>query len=353
MLKHSYGTPILTSSHLESIQQNGYQVARILAEHKTLYEIATETSILIATLAGSMRYTAKDSLQWPIVGDWVLFDEATQGQAIIHKVLPRQRALRRRAASSESIGQWVGSHLDYALVVQSLNRDFNRSRLERYLALCFEADIQPILLLTMTDLHKPDQIQQYVDEVHSSHPNLPVLPISNTLKTGLENLEPYLIPQTTYCLLGSSGAGKSSLLNNLMGQVSMRTGNLSESTSKGRHTTSHRQLFLLSNGSILMDNPGMREVGLEQVDHGIANTFSMILELTHKCRFRDCSHRHEKGCAVLDALKNGLLEDTSYKNFIKLKLESEHYETMAHERRQRDRSFGKMLKNYHKQKDRS
>ena len=181
---------------------------------------------------------------------------------------------------------------------------------------------------------------------------MPVFPVSNDSGMGLHELKKSMIKSKTYCLMGSSGVGKSTLLNNLSGQDRMKTGSISTSTHKGMHVTSHRELIVLDNGAIIIDNPGMRELGVTDSTDGLERTFGNITELSGRCKYKDCTHQSEKGCAVLEALKNGDIDEYSYMNYLKMEREREHYESTVAERRKKDKAFGKMLKNYKKDQNR-
>lgn len=322
---------------------------RVIAEHRTLYILANQSGDEIeAELPGHLIHAISQGAPKPIVGDWVACENQAFGRALIQEIAPRHGILRRQTGGSSDHDQLVGANIDGALLVQGLGFDFNLHRLERYMALCHDAAIGPRVVLTRADQHSPESVVRAIGQIHARHPDIVVFGIGNPTGSGIAELLQHLESGKTYCLLGSSGAGKSTLLNNLCGNVSMRTGATSAHTGKGKHTTTHRQLITLPCGAIIMDNPGMREVGVGGASSGIGDTFAPINELAEQCRFRDCSHSHESGCAVRNAVAMGELDADILSHWHKLMRESAHYDESALERRRRERSFGKMLKDYQK-----
>jgi ribosome biogenesis GTPase len=208
--------------------------------------------------------------------------------------------------------------------------------------------VKPIIILSKADLFEPSIISAITDNIKARIQKLPVIAISNKTKTGYDVLENTIEKGLTYCLLGSSGVGKSTLLNNLSYRTIMRTGNISQSTKKGKHVTSHRELVILENGGILIDNPGMREVGIADAAKGLEKVFDTITSLARHCKFKDCTHTSEKGCAVIEALENAELDKNSYENYIKLEREKSHFESTLAEKRKKEKEFGKMIKNFKK-----
>jgi ribosome biogenesis GTPase len=232
--------------------------------------------------------------------------------------------------------------------MQSVNRDFNINRLERYLTICYSSDLEPIILLTKTDLISSEELVVIIDNVKKRLENVKLVAISNETKMGFADLEKIIEKGKTYCMLGSSGVGKSTLLNNLSGKTIMKTDSISKSTNKGRHVSSHRELTVLKNGGILIDNPGMREVGIASGDAGLETTYDKIMELSQNCYFKDCSHTGEKGCAVVVAVQNGEIEESHYQNYLKLEKENAFFESTVQERKKKDKELGKIVKNYKK-----
>jgi ribosome biogenesis GTPase len=282
------------------------------------------------------------------VGDWVAFTSYDDGFAIIHKVLPRFSTIKRQAVGQFGEIQIIATNIDYAFLIQAVDRDFNINRLERYLTICYSAKVSPIIVLTKTDLIAEQQLSDIMESVNIRINNIPVVAISNETQDGYDTVKSILEKGKTFCMLGSSGVGKSTLLNNLSGRSIMKTDTISQSTSKGRHVTSHRELIVLESGGILIDNPGMREVGIADSESGLETTFDHIMSLSQNCRFKDCTHTNEKACAVLKAVENGEIDKSSYENYLKMEREKAYFQSTIEDKRKKDKDFGKMQKNYKK-----
>ena len=338
--------------HLETYQkENGldsFEVARVIAEHKERYVVKTATSEYEAEIMGNLRFTAQSRTDFPAVGDWVAISEYEEDKALIHAILPRTTLIERQAVGKHGEKQIIATNIDYAFIVQAVDRDFNINRIERYLTICHTSRVEPIIVLTKIDLISEQEVQQLTQAVRQREKGTPIVTISNETQEGINNLNKLIKTGKTYCLLGSSGVGKSTLTNNLLGKQQMKTAAIGEGTNRGRHVTSHRELLVLNNGGILIDNPGMREVGIADSGSGMASTFEAIFELAQNCRFKDCTHTTETGCAVLEALENDELEEASYENYLKMEKEKEHFESTVAEKRKKDKAFGKMFKNYKK-----
>ena len=332
----------------KELQLEQFGIGRIVAEHKERYIVRTADSEYEAEITGNMRFTARSREDFPAVGDWVALTAYDADFAIIHQVLPRSSVLKRQAVSHSGEVQLIAANIDYAFLVQAVDRDFNLNRLERYLTICYSSNVSPIIVLTKTDLIDEQRITEIRNSITSRIKEVPVLAISNETHDGYKALNNVIGKGKTYCLLGSSGVGKSTLLNNLSGQNRMKTDAISESTQKGRHVTSHRELTILENGGILIDNPGMREVGIADTASGLETTFDDIMNLAQHCRFKDCTHTTEAGCAVLEAVEKGEVEEQAYENYMKMEREKSHFESTVAERRKRDKQFGKIVKDYKK-----
>jgi len=325
-----------------------YVTGRVISEHKERYIVRTIERTFEAEITGNMRFTAKSREDFPAVGDWVAMQTYDSDLAIIHVIYPRYSSIKRQAVDQLTEIQLIATNIDYAFLVQSVDRDFNVNRLERYLTICNSSRIKPIIVLSKIDLISEQQLNMYVNNVHDRIENVPVIAISNEPQDGYDSIYSYIEKGKTYCLLGSSGVGKSTLLNNLTGKLIMRTDIISKSTNKGRHVTSHRELIVLDNGGILIDNPGMREVGIANAGTGLEQTFTIIYNYSKDCRYSDCTHNKELGCAVLKAVKSGEIDIKVYENFLKLKKEMAYFESSIIEKRKKDKDFGKMVKNFKK-----
>jgi ribosome biogenesis GTPase len=325
-----------------------FEIGRVIAEHKERYIVKTEQGEFDAEITGNLRFSSKSREDFPAVGDWVVLTIHDSDFAIIHSILPRHSVISRQAVGKFGEIQIIATNIDYAFLVQAVDRDFNINRLERYLTICNSSKVKPIIVLTKTDLINEQKITEIAGSIKQRINDILVFAISNETQDGLEALKMSIEKGKTYCMLGSSGVGKSTLLNNLSGATLMKTDTISKSTNKGRHITSHRELIVLENGGILIDNPGMREVGIADTAIGLETTFDRIISLSQKCKFKDCTHTNEIGCAVLDAVEKGEIDKKSYENYLKMEREKAHFESTIEERRKKDKEFGKMIKNYKK-----
>lgn len=330
-----------------------YEIGRVIAEHKERYIVRTEKGEFEGEITGNMRFTAKSRLDFPAVGDWVALTTYESEFAVIHRILPRFSTIQRQAAGHLGETQVIAANIDYAFIVQAIDRDFNINRLERYLTICHSAKVIPVIIMSKTDLTEELQINAIKEKITARIKNVPIVAISNETQNGYDEIMQFIEKGKTYCLLGSSGVGKSSLLNNLSGATVMKTGTISQSNNKGRHVTSHRELIVLENGAILIDNPGMREVGIGDSTNGLEITFDMIAALSRNCKFKDCTHTSEIGCFVLEQVEKGEIDRTSYENYLKMGREVEHFESTIAERRRKEKVFGKIMKNYKKDVDKN
>lgn len=324
------------------------EAGRVITENRERYQVVTKQGEVEAEVTGHLRFSAKTREDFPAVGDWVALTVYDHGFAIIHQVLPRSSIIRRQAAGQQGEIQVIAANVDTALIVQAVDRDFNINRLERYLTICYASKVSPVIVLTKVDLIDDDQQSAVISNISRRIQQVQVVAVSNETLDGYDQLADLLEKGKTFCMLGSSGVGKSTLLNNLSGSARMKTASLSQSTEKGRHTTSHREMIVLDNGAILIDNPGMREVGIADTSDGLETTYDLIYSLATSCRFKDCTHTTETGCAVLEAVQNGMIHLNSFENYLKLEREKAHFNATLAEKRQKEREFGKMMKNYHK-----
>ena len=325
-----------------------FEIGRVIAEHKERYIVRTVKGEFEAEITGNMRFTAKSREDFPAVGDWVALITYESDFAIIHKILPRSSIIKRQAVGQFGEIQIIAANIDYAFLVQAVDRDFNINRLERYLTICNSSKVSPIIVLSKIDLISSAQLSEIMDNIKDRIKNVPVIAISNESQDGYEKIKSIIEKGKTYCMLGSSGVGKSTLLNNLSGKALMRTDTISQSTNRGRHVTSHRELIVLENGGILIDNPGMREVGIADSASGLEITFDKIVILSQNCKFKDCTHTNETGCSVIEAVEKGEIDRNSYENYLKMEREKAHFESSIAERRKKDKVFGKIIKNYKK-----
>ena len=328
-----------------------HQIARVITVHKNSYTINNGKGEVSAEVAGKLTFSADSPLDYPATGDWVLaqyFDN--NSFAIISEIVPRKSILKRKTSGKKIEYQLIATNIDTGLIVQSLDNNYNLRRLERYLVMVNESDIQPVVLLSKSDLLPINGIDKKVTEIQALIPDTRVVPFSNKDHTLLKLVKELLVPWNTYCLLGSSGVGKTTLINNLQDEVRLKTNNVRGKDGKGRHITTSRQLIKLKNGAMLIDTPGMRELGNFAVDIGIHSTFDEIAELSKQCRYNDCSHTLEQGCAILAALKDGIISQDRYQNFVKLIKESAFYEMSYIEKKRKDKKFGKFVKSVMKHK---
>ena len=335
----------------EMIASHG--VARIVSVHKDSYTVTQGEAVVFAELSGNLLYSSESAIDLPTVGDWVysdFFDDNTH--AIIYGLFPRKTLLKRKTPGKQVDFQLVAANIDAAFIIQSLNENFNLRRLERYLVMVHESGIEPVILLSKCDLMPREEIEDIKQKVLDVAPHAVVMEFSNVSQENIDSVNGLLKSGYTYCLLGSSGVGKTTLLNSIMGNEKFETQSVSKVQSKGKHTTTSRQLVRLESGAMIIDTPGMRELGGISVDDGLDETFSDIVELSQSCKFSDCSHTNEKGCAILSAIKAGELSEQRYQNYLKMKKESEFYQMSYLEKKKKDKSFGRMVKSIMKDKNR-
>lgn len=321
-----------------------FDVGRVIAEYKERYTVQTEHGIYHSEVTGNLRFTAGERSDFPTIGDWVAVSVFDDELAIIHEIYPRKTVLERQAVGKFGETQLIAANVDTAFIIQAVDRDLNLNRLERYLAICNSSNIIPVIMLSKTDLIGNEQCNKIIHSVRSRIKDIIILAFSNKTKEGIDHCMNLLEKGKTYCFLGSSGVGKSTLINNITGKELMKINEISTSTGKGKHTTSHRELFVIENGGVIIDTPGMREVGIADSSDGINKTFSQIEKYSKQCKFSDCTHTHEKGCAVLDAVEKNIIDKASYLNYLKIKKEKEHFQSTVAEKRKKDKQFGKMVK---------
>ena len=329
--------------------KDGFSIARIIEVNRNSYKVCGGERTIIAELSGKFKFNVESNVDYPTVGDWVVIqcfnDEST---AIIHAILSRKSLLKRKDPGKSVEFQLIAANIDYAFVMQSVDLDFDLNRLERYLVMVNESEIQPIVVLTKTDLISADELSEIKDKIKRFNSKYLFLPISNVTGDGIEALGNELKSKHTYCLLGSSGVGKTTLLNTLLGEDLFAVNEVREKDGKGMHTTTKRHLIRLESGAIFIDTPGIRELGNFAIDSGLEETFEKIVSCSSRCRFNDCSHTHEKGCAVIAAVAQGIIDEDSYKNFLMIQKESAFYEKSLLDKQRKDKALSKIRRRYMK-----
>lgn len=301
-----------------SIYNESFYLGRVSVQYKDIYKVFTEEGEVLARVSGKLSYSSNSTLDYPVVGDWVLLDRTDNknGDAIIHKVLTRKSCFSRKIAGTRYDTQVVAANIDYIFICMALNNDFNINRLERYIAVAWDSMATPVIVLTKSDLC--EDIEERLREVKEAAIGIDILVTSSLNGNGYEKVKEYIKSGTTIAFIGSSGVGKSTLINKLLNKEVLKTNSISEND-KGRHTTTHRELFLLEDGGVIIDTPGMRELGLISAD--VDKSFSNIEELEKQCKFSDCTHKNEPKCAVREAIENGELDLDRLERYKKLKKE--------------------------------
>ncbi len=308
----------LAGEHCQADQR----LARVTVVDRGWYTVRNEDGEAAARATGKFLHTTESTSDMPCVGDWVCVQYQDSGNdASIHKVLPRKSFLRRLSAGKDAQYQMIAANIDVAFIVQACNYDFNVPKLERYLVMAGEGQVEPVLVLTKTDLVSAEELAQVIAEIRDGGISAKIIALSNVTGDGVELVEEMMGRGKTYCLLGSSGAGKTSLINQITGDDTLKTGSVSGS-GEGRHITVRRQLIVLEQGALMIDTPGMRGVGVFEASEAMDDSFDDIQELALNCRFNNCRHSKEPGCAVLQAIKDGTLPQERFGNYVKLRKES-------------------------------
>jgi ribosome biogenesis GTPase len=348
----------------KNLKLEGFSVARVIAEYKGAYRVKNVTGEYLAKITGKQMFEASSRADYPAVGDWVAITNLGEKRAVIHKVLPRKTIIKRKY-NDKNEAQIIAANIDVAFAVESADRNYNLNRFERYLAIANDGGVKSAIILNKIDLISKEELESIIVQIKTRFGNIDFIPTSTITDEGLNELKSYLVKGKTYCFLGSSGVGKSSLINKLIGKIIINTKEVDLGTDLGKHTTTGREMYFLENGppearlatggpltseacpsggSIVIDNPGMREVGMANTGTGINNLFEEIIALTQKCKYSDCTHTREPGCKVLAAIKSGKLDEEKFNNYANLKKETEYYEKTKLEKKQSSRQFGKFVK---------
>ena len=313
------------SREFEQYRAEGFIPARVAREHKERYQLYCEPGELTAEITGRLRHLAISRADYPAVGDWVAitpFDD--NKSAVIHAVLPRKSKFLRKAAGLKTDEQIIAANIDIIFLVMGLDGDFNPRRLERYLTSAWDSGASPVIVLNKTDLC--ENIEDRIEEVRSAAFDIPTIPISASRTEGVENVKEQIKPGQTAAFLGSSGVGKSTIINAILGEERLKTQSVREDDSRGRHTTTWREMILIPDGGIVIDTPGMRELQLWTDDNSLKGSFDDIERLAQSCKFNDCSHTNEPGCAVLEAITSGELLQSRFNNYLKMQKEIRYLE---------------------------
>jgi ribosome biogenesis GTPase len=320
-----------------------YTVARVVAEYKELYKVRNSEGEFLAKVTGKHMFTAVKREDYPAVGDWIAIEILPEGKALIRGILPRKTILKKKYSNKQE-NQIIATNIDTAFIVESMDRDYNLNRFERFFVLAIEGGITPIMVLNKTDLISKDELSNRITEIQNRFTSINIISTSIITNDGLNDLRKYVKKGKTYCFLGSSGVGKSSLINALLQKEEIKTREMGLVTGKGKHTTTTREMYFLENGGLVIDNPGTREVGIADSEIGIEMVFDEISHLSKECRYSDCTHVHEPGCIVRKAVEEHKLDRDKYDNFIKLKKEAQFYKMTNVEKREKDKKFGKFIK---------
>ncbi len=293
----------------------------IMAVHRDRYQVFVNGQELYARLKTGIYYQEETKEEFPTVGDWVMVEVNPIGDSLIWQTLPRKTVFSRKDPDEGRGEQVIAANFDYVFIMMSLNYDFNVKRLERYLTVAWQSGAQPVVILTKADI--AEKKESKLEQIQPLILGVPVHFISALTGEGMEEVKAYLKPEVAVVFLGSSGVGKSTLTNYLLGKEVMKTSGIREEDSKGHHTTTHRQMFLLENGVKIIDTPGMRELGMWVVDEGVEQGFADIYSLMKECKFANCTHQKEPGCAIRTALSEGTLTQSRWRNYEKIQKESD------------------------------
>lgn len=326
---------------------NSLAHGRVSVVHRTCYEVISENGVLMCELTGNMMY-GKSDFELPCVGDWVIFQPFDPDKGIIIDMLPRERTLYRKKSGTVADKQTIASYVDKAFIVQSLDDNFNVRRAERFMVQILEENISPVLVLNKTDIGFDKQ--KVEEQIKHIARQMPVFFTSIHQPETIAQLRESISEGETVVFVGSSGVGKSSLVNVLCEKSVLLTSHISESTGKGRHTSTRREMVLMDDSGVLIDTPGVREFGLAIDNPNSLAEALNISDYATSCRFKDCEHINEPGCAVLDAVNSGSLDRKVYESYLKFKRETWYFSASVHEKRKREKSFTKLVEEVKRQK---
>ncbi|RPI17945.1 MAG: ribosome small subunit-dependent GTPase A [Ignavibacteriae bacterium] len=324
-LLKSFGFKDFFKEHFSEFSENGFSPARVAVENKNNYILYSEFGELTAELSGKFYFNYEDKGDYPAVGDWVVIRPLPDEQkALIEHVLPRMNSFSRKAAGTKTDEQVIAANIDVLFIMTSLNKELNIRRMERYLTLALDRGLQPVVILSKADLC--EDIDSKMMSMENIIKNIPVHIVSSVKKEGIDELKKYFEGNKTAAIVGSSGVGKSTFINALLGEDRLTVKDITAYKDKGVHTTSRRELILLPDGGMIIDTPGMRELQLWDGGDGLSDVFEDIEALFSNCKFSDCKHESEPGCAVREAIKSGELDEDRYNSYLKMQKEVNYFE---------------------------